>query len=141
MFGLSELHKDLTVVIPPKAFDEYRCQDDEFMIIFTGSKSSGGFCVTSKRMLGQSELGKILAANPDLCEAESEWQAYKGRKYRAVKRNKNVLQLTEADLRMLGIAKSDFLMCVRSSDIAFTFMHHGPLLERSKSYQEEIPKY
>lgn len=141
MFGLSEIHRDLKVVIPPEAFDEYCCQDDESLIIFTGSKSSGGFCVTSKRMLSLSELSKILADNPDLCEAECEWIAYKGRKYRAVKRHENVLQLTEVDLRMLGIAKGDFLMCVRSSDIAFTFMHHGPLLERSKNYQGEIPSY
>ena len=141
VFGLSELHRDLTVVIPPKAFDEYRCQEDESLIIFTGSKSSGVFCVTCKRMLGQSELGKIFAANPDLCKVESEWQAYKGRKYRAVKRHENVLRLKEADLQMLDIAKGDFLMCVRSSNIAFTFMHHGPLLERSKNYQGEIPSY
>lgn len=141
VFGLSELHGDLSVVIPPQAFTEYHVEADDSLIIFTGSKSSGGFCVTSKRMLGQSELGKILADNPDLCEAESEWTAYKGRKYRAIKRSGNRLSLTEADLQMLGIAKGDVLMCVRSSDIAFTFMHHGPLLERSKNYQGEIPRY
>lgn len=141
VFGLSELHGDLSVVIPPQAFKEYHVEEDDSLIIFTGSKSSGGFCVTSERMLGQSELSKILAEEPSLRNPESEWMAYKGRKYRAVKRNGSMVLLTEEDLRTLGITIGDILMCVRSSDIAFTFMHHGPLMERSKNYQGEIPKY
>ncbi|MBR1686931.1 MAG: hypothetical protein IJ710_00155 [Prevotella sp.] len=141
VFGLSELHSDLSVVIPPQAFKEYHVEEDESLIIFTGSKSSGGFCVTSERMLGQSKLSKILAENPCLRNPKSEWMVYKGRKYRAVKRNGNRVPLTEEDRRTLGIATGDVLMCVRSSDIAFTFMHHGPLMERSKNYQGEIPRY
>lgn len=33
------------------------------------------------------------------------------------------------------------LLCIRSSDIAFTLGAKGPLLERAKNYAGEIPVY
>lgn len=41
----------------------------------------------------------------------------------------------------LRVMPGDVLMCIRSSDIAFTLGHHGPLFERAKNYEGDIMVY
>lgn len=43
VFGLSVIHPDLTIHIPPQALLEYDATRDGKIIIFTGSKITGGF--------------------------------------------------------------------------------------------------
>ena len=50
----------------------------------TGSKVTGGFCVTRKGLLYPSKLGHILTDNPALCDysiPQDEFIPYKGRSY------------------------------------------------------------
>lgn len=47
VFGLSVIRPDLTIHIPPQALSEYDAVRDGKVIIFTGSKITGGFCVTT----------------------------------------------------------------------------------------------
>lgn len=44
-------------------------------------------------------------------------------------------------LRELDLSVGAELLCIRSSDIAFTLGARGPLLERAKNYSGEIPVY
>lgn len=46
VFGLSVIHENRSVQIPPQAINEYRLSNENKIIIFTGSKITGGFCVT-----------------------------------------------------------------------------------------------
>ena len=48
VFGLSVINPDLTIHIPPQALLEYDALRDGKVIIFTGSKITGGFCVTTR---------------------------------------------------------------------------------------------
>lgn len=56
VFGLSVIHENRSVQIPPQAINEYRLSNENKIIIFTGSKITGGFCVTSYPLLSSSKL-------------------------------------------------------------------------------------
>ena len=55
VFGLSIIYPDLTIHIPPKTLLEYDATRDGKVIIFTGSKITGGFCVTTLSLIHISE--------------------------------------------------------------------------------------
>lgn len=66
VFGLSVVRDDLTIHIPPQALSEYNATQDGKVIIFTGSKITGGFCVTTYSLLSSSKLKHILEDCPAL---------------------------------------------------------------------------
>lgn len=84
VFGLSVIRPDLTIHIPPQALLEYGATRDGKVIIFTGSKITGGFCITTYSLLSNSKLKHILEDCPvlrDCLLSEGEFMQYKGRKY------------------------------------------------------------
>lgn len=66
VFGLSVIRSDLTIHIPPQALLEYDTTRDGKVIIFTGSKITGGFCVATYSLLSNSKLKHILEDCPAL---------------------------------------------------------------------------
>ena len=115
------------------------------IIIFTGSKITGGFCVTSKQLLGQSKLKHILADCPALSQYtldEGEFVRYKGRGYTWLHISQNgVVRLPENTMRYLNLSCGDILMSIKSSDIAFTMGARGPLMDKVHSYPGQIKEY
>lgn len=84
VFGLSVIRPDLTIHIPPQALLEYGATRDGKVIIFTGSKITGVFCITTYSLLSNSKLKHILEDCPvlrDCLLSEGEFMQYKGRKY------------------------------------------------------------
>lgn len=51
IFGKSRLREDLTMHLPPQAITEYNAASEGKVYLFTGSKITGGFCVTRKGLL------------------------------------------------------------------------------------------
>lgn len=145
VFGLSFIHDDFTIQFPTQALKEYRVLNDDKIIIFTGSKSTGGFCVTTYPLLSASKLSHILHECPQL-EKQSIPQGtlvtYKGRKYAwlALKENGSV-QFTPKLFEQLNLSAGNELLCIRSSDIAFTMGAKGPLLEKAHNYNGSIEQY
>ena len=66
IFGKSLIRTDGTLRIPPQAMEEYHIADEGKVYLFTGSKITGGFCVTRKGLLHPSKLGHILDDTPPL---------------------------------------------------------------------------
>ena len=66
IFGKSIIRENGVVQIPAQAMDEYDITSEKKVYLFTGSKSTGGFCVTRKGLLKPSKLGHILTDHPDL---------------------------------------------------------------------------
>ena len=66
IFGKSIIQPDGAVQIPAQAIQEYQITTEGRVYLFTGSKVTGGFCVTRKGLLEPSKLGHILTENPDL---------------------------------------------------------------------------
>ena len=145
IFEKSLIRSDLTIHIPTQAIKEYNSTAEGKIYLFTGSKITGGFCVTRKGLLEPSKLGHILTDNPALQNyqtAESEFIRYKGRSYCWVNISENgVIQLNQQILDFLNLKIGIELLSIRSSDIAFTMDATGPLLERADNYEGEIPLY
>lgn len=65
IFGKSMIRDDLTIRLPAQAVGEYDIASEGRVYLFTGSKSTSGICVTRKGLLQPSQLGHILAENPE----------------------------------------------------------------------------
>ncbi len=145
VFGLSVIHPDLTIYIPPQALLEYDAARDGKVIIFTGSKITGGFCVTTYSLLQGSKLKHILEDCPALRDcllSEGEFMQYKGRKYAWLTIDKNgMITLPHSALAVLELQSGMELLSIRSSDIAFTMGAKGPLLQKAYNFQGSIEKY
>lgn len=105
----------------------------------------GGFCVTTYPLLSTSKLSHILHECPQL-ENQSIPQGalvtYKGRKYAwLVLKENGSIQFTPQLLEQLNLNVGDELLCIRSSDIAFTMGAKGPLLEKAHNYNGNIERY
>jgi hypothetical protein len=140
VYGVSVMKETFEVKIPPQAYEDYHCCKDATFILMSGSDESGGFCVTSKRLLSYSELQNILFDNPSLNDEQvhEEWIQYKGRKYTCRKNNAGKVVLTAKDLEELEIESGKELMCIRGTDIVFSFAAKGLLIEKMKQYDGEL---
>lgn len=145
IFGWSVIRRDGSVLIPTQAAEEYSITADKRVCLFTGSKSTGGFCVTRKGLLAPSRLGHILADNPALYSYSSKSGAftqYKGRSYCwADITEAGEIVLTEEMQAFLHLKPAMPLLSIRSSDIAFTMGAKGPLLEKAAAYAGDIPLF
>ena len=145
IFGKSLIRNDLTIHLPAQALTEYKATVEEKVYLFTGSKVTGGFCVTRKGLLEPSKLGHILTDNPNLQNyhtAEGEFVPYKGRSYCWVSISENgVIKLNQEMMKFLDLQIGMELLSIRSSNIAFTMGARGILLEKSYSYSGTIEKY
>ena len=56
IFGESAIRPDGRVRLPDQAVEEYRIASEGQVYLFTGSRSTGGFCVTRKGLLLPSKL-------------------------------------------------------------------------------------
>ena len=145
VFGLSLIQGGGTVQLPAQAIAEYGIAAEGRVYLFTGSKVTGGFCVTHKGLLAPSMLGHILTENPALQEyhtPEGEFVRYKGRFYCWLRISAGgALHFRPDALAFLGLAPGMRLLSIRSSDIAFTMGAKGPLLEKAANYPGEIPVF
>lgn len=145
IFGKSLIWSDLTVYLPEQAIKEYDASAEGKVYLFTGSKITGGFCVSRKGLLEPSKLGHILTDNPALQNyqtTEGRFVKYKGRSYCWVNISENgIIQLNQQILDFLHLKIGINLLSIRSSDIAFTMGAKGPLLEKAKNYDGEIAIY
>lgn len=145
IFGLSVIHPDLTIHFPPQALSEYDAARHGKVIIFIGSKITGGFCVTTYSLLSDSKLKHILEECPKLrdCQiSEGEFIQYKGRKYAWLGIDESgVIKMLQSTLAVLNLQSGMELLSIRSSDIAFTMGAKGPLLEKAHNFHGDIARY
>ena len=145
IFGESMIHPDGRVRLPPQAVEEYRIASEGRVYLFTGSKITGGFCVTRRGLLLPSKLGHILTETPELFHYEAPegtFLPYKGRSYcwTAISASGEIT-LTEEMMAFLRLEPGMRLLSIRSSDIAFTMGAKGPLLEKAARFDGEIPLF
>lgn len=142
IFGKSLIREDGRLLFPTQAIAEYDICSEGRVYLFTGSKSTGGFCVTRKGLLQPSKLGHILSENPELCNytsAEGSFISYKGRSYCWLSiTSDGLIYMTDKILTFLKLEPGMELLSIRSSDIAFTMGAKGPLIEKEKLFPGEI---
>lgn len=142
IFGKSLIRDGGEIMLPPMAVNEYSIASEGRVYLFTGSKSTGGFCVTRRGLLEPSKLGHILSENPPLRDFETQegqFLSYKGRAYCWCSITESgAIALTEEMLSFLHLTRGMELLSIRSSDIAFTMGAKGPLLDKEKQFGGEI---
>lgn len=145
IFGESEIRFDGSVWLPPQAVEEYGIASEGKVYLFTGSKITGGFCVTRKGLLLPSKLGHILTEMPVLLNyevPEGTFVPYKGRSYCWITISETgEIILTEEMMEFLNLKPEMRLLSIRSSDIAFTMGAKGPLLEKAAHFDGKIPLF
>ena len=145
IFGKSLIREEGVLQFPEQAIREYDITVEGRVYLFTGSKSTGGFCVTRKGLLETSKLGHILAETPSLKDytvKQGKFIKYKGRSYAWVDiTDEGKIVLTNEMMSFLRIKLGMKLLSIRSSDIAFTMGAYGRLVEESKKHEDEIPVF
>lgn len=145
IFGKSLIREDGVIQFPKQAIREYDITVEGRVYLFTGSKSTGGFCVTRKGLLEPSQLGHILVETPalkDYSAKQGEFIKYKGRSYSWVDiADDGKIVLTNEMMSFLNIEPGMKLLSIRSSDIAFTMGAYGRLVEESIKHEGEIPAF
>lgn len=101
--------------------------------------------MTRQGLLLSSKLGHILTETPELLHYEAPmgtFLPYKGRFYYwTVISESGEIRLTEEMMKFLHLKPQMQLLSIRSSDIAFTMGAKGPLWERAKHFDGEIPLF
>ena len=145
VFGQSVICSGGLVRFPPQAVEEYGIALEGRVYLFTGSRSTGGFCVTRRGLLLPSRLGHILTETPELLDYSAPpgaFLTYKGRAYCWIEISKGgEIRLTERMLAFLCLEPGMRLLSIRSSDIAFTMGAKGPLLEKAERFDGEMPLF
>lgn len=145
IYGKSVIREDGELQFPEQAVHEYDIAAERRIYLFTGSKSTGGFCVTRKGLLEPSKLGHILSDNPELNQyalKRGTFIQYKGRSYAWIEISKDGrIKLTDEMMSFLSIEPGMALLSIRSSSIAFTMGAYGRLVEESLKHDREIPVY
>lgn len=145
IFGESLIRENGVLHFPEQAISEYGITVEGKIYLFTGSKSTGGFCVTRKGLLEPSKLGHILRETPELRDYTSlsgEFIKFKGRFYTWIDiSEEGNIKLTGEMMSFLQITHGMKLLSIRSSDIAFTMGAYGRLMEESMKHESEIPVF
>ena len=145
IYGKSLIREYGTLRFPDQAIREYSISAEGRIYLFTGSKSTGGFCVTRKGLLAPSKLGHILKDMPtlnDYTSKQGEFVKYKGRSYTWMDITaEGEIVLTKEMLSFLKIEPGMKLLSIRSSDIAFTMGAYGRLVDESMKHEDEIPVF
>ncbi|AGT43376.1 hypothetical protein [Treponema pedis] len=144
IFGWSKIRENGVIIFPTPAVQEYKLEQETFVYIVSGSRQTGGFCVMPEPLLLHSPLKHILQENPQLADRsleEGTLISYKGRKYGRLALKDNGIRLSAALLHALELTAGDALLCIRSSNIAFTMGVKGSLIDKARAYPGEIPMY
>jgi hypothetical protein len=140
VFGWSPISEDGGIVIPPEAEQEYRLSPGKNAILISGSKTSGGFVITTKSLLEQSALRDNLIENPGLDSTpieEGKTFEFKKRQVCRVKiRKSSMIVLGRQQLEEYGIKPGDYLLSVRGSHVGVAMIVKGPLVEYAKKHPE-----
>lgn len=144
VYGWSLIREGNILYFPPEIINEYFLEIESDIVLFSGSKSSGGFCISKLEILKSSKLSKIVEENPELDNKENIGHIikYKGRNYCHLKMNaQNNIKLNQDIMNQFNLKKGDELLIIRGSDIAFDCILKGPLVELAKKSDEEIKIY
>ncbi len=139
-FGWSKVGIDGKIVIPPEAIEEYLLDEDDRAILIPGSKTSGGFGLSSKRILEQSSLKNVLDNNPLLAEyktPEGDIIKISRKKYCWVSIQKDgCIILPQNTMKSYRIKPGDYLVSIRGSNLAIGFVARGPIYQEAKKHPE-----
>ena len=140
VYGMARIGPTGNIVIPPEAMREYRYKDGEYVILMSGSRKSGGFGVTQKRILEKSELSTLLEQLPALTNYEiPEGETVKHARRRfcwTIIRDGGCIKLPIQALTDYGLKTGDLLAVGRGSYISIAFIAGGTIHKEAVKHPE-----
>ena len=138
VFGWTKIEENGEIIIPEEIVEEYGLNLEKNLILITGSKTSGGFCVSSRALLIKASITELLITNLGLLDfsiAEESPIKFKGRGYLWVRfRSNNTIQLKKETMDFFGIKEGEFLLTIRGSNLSSVFAAKGPIVEKARRY-------
>jgi hypothetical protein len=139
-YGWSIVSEAGRIAIPQEAMDEYGLGEYDKVILMSGSRRSGGFALTTPRMLAGSPLSAVLDSFPRLRTfqmPEARVVRAGGRSYcwTAIKEG-GYIALPLDTLREYQVIPGDRLLTVRGSGLALGFAVKGPIVEEAGTHPE-----
>jgi len=138
VYGWSRVSNLGKIVIPYEALMEYGLLECSEVLLVSGSKRSGGFGVTSAKLLENSIFSSVIAEKPQLTKlqtVEGVVVEIRGRNYCWVKLCKDgSIVVPEETLKKYGVNLGDSLLSVRGSNVAIGFLVKGPIIEEAKKH-------
>jgi hypothetical protein len=140
IFGWTQIGKDGKVKIPDEALNEYKLYHDEKVIIMSGSTPSGGFGLTSIRLLKDTPIGNSLKDYPKLITfqiSEGEVVRIKKRLFCWLKMEKEgIFHFNKKILQSFNLKYKQLLLVGRGSGLAIGFIAKGLIYEEAKKHPE-----
>lgn len=144
IFGWSKVGENGKIIIPEEAHIEYEFNEDDKGILMSGNKSSGGFGLSSSRLLRNSPIGKMLEGFPELINhrlEEGEVIKIKEKNFCWIKIYKRgIIKVPQKTLLAFKVKINDNLLVGRGSGLALGFIAKGPIFEEAKKHPE-IPHF
>lgn len=144
VFGWSEIRERGKITIPEEAYFEYKFNKDKKGILMSGSKTSGGFGLSSYRLIKNSSIGKILDKFPELINyslEEGEIIKIQEKIYcwTIISKDKSFL-ISESTLKSFKIEVNRKLLVGRGSGLALSFIAKGTIYEEAEKH-DQLPIY
>lgn len=138
-FGWSAVADPGRIAIPPEAIAEYGLEDGERLIVLPGSRTSGGFGLSSRESVRGSILGVVLEKHPELGEFRlpaGDVIEHEGRPYCWVMFRHGAINLKAQTLAKYGVNIGDRLLVIRGSGLAVGFAVRGPIVQEAGKHGE-----
>jgi hypothetical protein len=142
VYGWSRVNGDCRIKIPPEASQEYQFRPFDKIILFSGSKTSKGFSITSLALIKNSTFLIRIGNIQEIFEFKKLDRGY-------VEHKKRFYSWTEVDkrgyisvstelLKKYSVCINDQLLVVRGSGLALGFIKTGPIVQEAGLHPELI---
>lgn len=138
-FGWSAVVEPGRIAIPPEAIAEYGLVDGEKLIVVPGSRTSGGFGLSSQKSVSGSILAVVLEEHPELGQFRmlvGDVVEHQGRPYCWVMLRHGAIDLAAPTLARYGVNIGDKLLVIRGSGLAVGFAVRGPIVREAMKHGE-----
>lgn len=140
VFGWSTVGEQGGIAIPKEAMEEYGLKERDKVILMSGSRQSGGFAVTTPKLLSGSALSAVLQKFARLRTfqmPEARVVRVEGRSFCWTTIGEGGrLTLPYETLREYGILPGDRLLTVRGSGLALGFALKGSIVEAAATHPD-----
>ena len=132
MYGIAVAGANGRIPVPPDAIEEYGFTTDDGLVAMSGSRTSGGFILTSMRLLSGTPFRGVIEAAADLCGVPGASVKVGHRWLAGTKLDEeHTVFLPEDCLARFGIMPGSRLAVARGSRYGLGFLAKGPILDET----------
>ena len=144
VFGWTRIKNDRRIRIPDEAFDEYRLNKTDKIVLMDGSKTSGGFNINAPASIINSKPGQQVLA---LLGYNKESGSFTTRRLEMVRSgerwicwtmpdHEKKIRLSKKLMNTLGLNTGSRLLVVRGSGLGPAFINKGPLYNEAIKHKD-----